>query len=66
MPTNGKKSLTLYSETIEALWEGKEYGETWDAYLLNILEASGRDKHTHREMEKVEGSGGKGQGSSNV
>ena len=42
MPIDGKKSLTLYTNTVKTLGEQKEYGETWDDYLLSLLHNSGR------------------------
>ena len=42
MPLKGKKSLTLYVDTVQVLGKKKKYGETWDEYLLNLLKTSAR------------------------
>lgn len=49
MPINGKKSITLYTNTVETLGKAKAYGETWDNYLLNLLHKSGRAKTVPQE-----------------
>ena len=52
MPVNGKKSITLYEETVETLGNEKAYGETWDEYLLDLLLKSDRLKQTRKEGDK--------------
>jgi hypothetical protein len=53
MPVNGKKSLTLYEETVETLGNEKAYGETWDEYLLSLLLHSGRLMHTEKNIMRA-------------
>jgi len=59
MPTNGKKSITVYDTTVKTLGEAKAYGETWDEFLLNLLLKSGRIKHISQDRDRRKQEGAK-------